>query len=96
MQRWAIRVAQLVSLLWAAFFLTANLLHPRTHNPLQPESSDCFVCVLHQTASTEPHTPSATPQPLLLASVHASVPLEPTVWLETTPVRPRIPRAPPA
>ena len=97
MRRWAIRVAQLLSLLWATLFLTANLLHPLTHNPLQHDGSDCLVCVLHKTASAEPpkaHTTTHT-TPLRMGEP-IPLPLEPTASLERIASRPQIPRAPPA
>lgn len=89
-------VAQLLSVLWATLFLTANLLHPLTHNPLHQEGGDCLVCVLHQTAAAEPPadpvgesiTPSIgepiVPRWAYIAS-HVSL-----------TARPQIPRAPPA
>jgi hypothetical protein len=97
MRRWAIRVAQLLSLLWATLFLTANLLHPLTHNPLQHDGSDCLVCVLHKTASAEPpkahtHNPHDAPAH---GRVNSSS-FEPTASLERIASRPQIPRAPPA
>jgi hypothetical protein len=97
MRRWAIRVAQLLSLLWATLFLAASLLHPLTHSPLQHDGSDCLVCVLHKTASAKPPTAHdaihATP---LQIGEPIPLPFEPTASLERIASRPQIPRAPPA
>jgi len=97
MRRWAIRVAQILSLLWATMFLTANLLHPLTHSPLQHDGSDCLACMLHKTASATPPealapihtTPLSIGEPIIFS-------FEPTASLERIASRPQIPRAPPA
>lgn len=88
--------AQLLSILWATLFLTANLLHPLTHNPLHQEGGDCLVCVLHQTAAAEPpavhaggHIAPSMGQPITLRWV-------PIASHESLTARPQIPRAPPA
>ena len=97
MRRWAMCVAQLVSMLWATLFLTANLLHPLTHNPLQHDGSDCLVCVLHKTASAAPPKPHATIHitPLRIGEP-IPLPAEPTASVRRVASRPQIPRAPPA
>ena len=96
MRRWAIRVAQLLSLLWATLFLTASLLHPLTHSPLQHDGSDCLACVLHKTASAAP--PMALPawQPTQLVGEPVAHVAVPAASLESVQYRPKIPRAPPA
>ena len=96
MRRWAICVAQLLSLLWATLFLTANLLHPLTHNPLQHDGSDCLVCVLHQTASAEPPMALTAWRPLQAVGEPTPLPLEPAALHASITSRPQIPRAPPA
>jgi hypothetical protein len=96
MRRWAIRVAQLLSLLWATLFLTANLLHPLTHNPLQHDGSDCLVCVLHQTASAEPPTALAAWRPLQAVGEPVLLPSESVALYLSTTSLPLVPRAPPA
>ena len=97
MRRWAIRAAQLMSLLWATLFLTVSLLHPLMHNSLQHDGGDCLVCVLHKTASAEPPKAHATIHTTPLG-IGESIPLpgEPTASLRRIASRPQIPRAPPA
>jgi len=96
MRRWAICVAQLLSLLWATLFLTVNLLHPLTHNPLQHDGSDCLMCVLHKTASAEPPTAIPAWQPTQLVGEPVAHTPAPAASLESVHYRPQIPRAPPA
>ena len=96
MRRWAICVAQLLSLLWATLFLTVNLLHPLTHNPLQHDGSDCLVCVLHKTASAKPPTAQLTWRVTLPTGAPIALPAEPTAHPAAIASRPQIPRAPPA
>lgn len=97
MRRWAICVAQLLSMLWATLFLTANLLHPLTHSPLQHDGGDCLVCVLHKTASAEsPKAPAAIHAIPLRIGELVPLPAEPTASPKRIASRPQIPRAPPA
>ncbi len=97
MRRWAFRAAQWLSVLWAALFLTASVLHPLTHDPLQAHGSDCLVCVLQKTPASEP----LTALPTLCASAIAWDSLQPLLNPETPlphdtlAFQPRIPRAPP-
>ncbi|GIV08706.1 MAG: hypothetical protein KatS3mg019_0797 [Fimbriimonadales bacterium] len=98
MARWAIRTAQLLSVLWATLFLTVSLLHPLAHNPMQHDGSDCLVCVLQQTHSPQPTTPLGVLRSL---PPHWSE-SEPLLVYDTTKhcayfaLEPSIPRAPPA
>jgi hypothetical protein len=94
MRRWAIRVAQLLSLLWATLFLTANLLHPLTHNPLQHDGSDCLVCVLHKTASAEPPTAQLTWRVTLPTGAPIALPAEPTAPPRQLESATRVPKSP--
>lgn len=96
MRRWAICVAQLLSVLWATLFLTANLLHPLTHNPLQHDGSDCLVCVLHKTASAAPPTALPAWQPTQFVGEPVAHTPAPAAPLAPAHYRPQIPRAPPA
>lgn len=98
MPRWAIRTAQLLSVLWATLFLAVSLLHPLAHNPMQHDGGDCLVCVLQQTHSSQPTAPLGVLRSL------------PERWSESAPLHvhdttkhhsyfaldPSIPRAPPA
>ncbi len=96
MQRWAIRVAQLLSVLWATLFLTANLLHPLTHSPLQHDGGDCLVCVLHKTASDAPNASITAWRAAPLVSECLTLPPLPSSSHASREFRPQIPRAPPA
>ncbi|MCX7925289.1 MAG: hypothetical protein N2554_05700 [Fimbriimonadales bacterium] len=97
MRRWAIRTAQLLSVLWATLFLSVSLLHPLTHNPLQAHHGDCLACVLQKTPAPKP--------PALHDALHAPViywgdqQTLPNLSVSFTPddsdVQPLIPRAPP-
>ncbi|GIV06357.1 MAG: hypothetical protein KatS3mg016_1932 [Fimbriimonadales bacterium] len=98
MPRWAIRMAQLLSMLWATLFLSVSLLHPLVHNAMQHDGGDCLVCVLQQTPSSQPTTSVGVLRSL---SEHWSE-SEPLLVYDTTKHRahfalePSIPRAPPA
>ncbi|MCX7992094.1 MAG: hypothetical protein N2651_00335 [Fimbriimonadales bacterium] len=99
MQRWAVRGAQWLSVVWATFFLLVSLLHPLTHNPLQHHSSDCFVCVLQKTHSPEPPTLHDALQSLRSVHWQQSPQLlvrDACLARKSTAFQPLIPRAPPA
>lgn len=98
MRRWAIRAAQWLSWLWATMFLSVSLLHPLTHNPLQHDTSDCFVCVLQKTPAPEPptlHTTLHTPTDAWSAELPRWHHLE-LFYTTNASLQPLIPRAPPA
>jgi hypothetical protein len=95
MRRWAIRVAQLVSMLWATLFLTANLLHPLTHSPLQHDGSDCLVCVLQKTRIEAPETPLAHWRPAQTVGEPVLLPSELVALYLSITSLPLVPRAPP-
>lgn len=98
MPRWAIRTAQLLSVLWATLFLSVSLLHPLAHNPTQHDGGDCLVCVLQQTPSSQPTTSLG----VLLSLPERWSESEPLLVHDATNRRaycalePSIPRAPPA
>ena len=95
MRRWAVCVAQLVSMLWATLFLTANLLHPLTHSPLQHDGSDCLVCVLQKTRADAPETPLASWRPTQTVGEPVLLPSESIALYLSITSLPLVPRAPP-
>ncbi|OYT68765.1 MAG: hypothetical protein CFK49_10880 [Armatimonadetes bacterium JP3_11] len=98
MARWAIRTAQLLSVLWATLFLAVSLLHPLAHNPMQHDGSDCLVCVLQQTHSPQP-TPTLSEALSLPEQWRESATLlvrDTTAHRAYFALEPSIPRAPPA
>ncbi|MDW8052829.1 MAG: hypothetical protein RMJ83_10180 [Armatimonadota bacterium] len=98
MRRWAVRIAPLLSVLWVALFLTANLLHPLAHNPLESHDSDCFVCVLQKTPAPQPPAHSETLQALTdsWSAWRPSLPQNAPPAYNEPALLPLIPRAPPA
>jgi hypothetical protein len=95
MRRWAIRAAQLMSMLWATLFLTANLLHPLTHSPLQHDGSDCLACVLQKTRVDAPETPLANWRPAQTVGEPVLLPSESIAQYLSITSLPLVPRAPP-
>jgi hypothetical protein len=98
MQRWAMRAAQWLSVLWATLFLSVSLLHPLTHNPLDSHHNNCLVCVLQKTPSPQPPALCEAIQSLATHWDDQLPPLarEVIAFSSDSVIQPLIPRAPPA
>ncbi len=96
MQRWAVRAARWLSLIWATLFLSASLMHPLTHSPIHGSGGDCLVCTLQKNPAPEPIALPALLQPINNPTTDLTIPPHLERAHDTFLIQIKTPRAPPA